>query len=170
VDRAGTAAKLDRRQDTPRRYLQTWQRWSPAPACWRRHGGDVPLESPAQRSLALSVAGPQAGDGHGGGIGQQDRSRGLGYHATQRRLAAGRGAIFFPTPPAWRRARRRQDHAAYGGGLRPVLTAVARGAPADPGRDEETALQSNKETEEKKIYLHLTRLNRRTNVCEGKTS
>ena len=37
--------------------------------------------------------------------------------------------------------------AASGGGLRPVLTAAARGATANPGRDEETApLRSNKET------------------------
>ncbi len=37
--------------------------------------------------------------------------------------------------------------AAFGGGLRPVLTAAARGATANPGRDEENGpLRSNKET------------------------
>jgi hypothetical protein len=35
------------------------------------------------------------------------------------------------------------------------LTAVPRGAPAEPGRDEETALRSKKETEEKKLTLTL---------------
>ena len=50
---------------------------------------------------------------------------------------------------------RRQDHAASGGRLRPVLTAVPRGAPAEPGRDEKTALRSNKETEEKELTLTL---------------
>jgi transposase len=48
-----------------------------------------------------------------------------------------------------------KTHAAYGGGLRPVLTAVPRGATPEPGRDGETALRSNKETEEKNLTLTL---------------
>jgi len=42
---------------------------------------------------------------------------------------------------ASRCARGRQDRAAYGGGLRPVLTATARSAFQSSGRDGETALQ-----------------------------
>ena len=37
--------------------------------------------------------------------------------------------------------------AVAGAALRPVLTAAARGALLNPGRDEETVLRSNKETE-----------------------
>jgi transposase len=70
VDRVGAAAKLDGWQGPPRRHLQTRQRWSPTPACRRRDGGDVPLESPTEGSLALSAACPQAGAGGGGGVGQ----------------------------------------------------------------------------------------------------
>lgn len=45
-----------------------------------------------------------------------------------------------PILPSSRRARGRQDQAAFGGGLRPVLTAPARGAFENHGRDGETAL------------------------------
>jgi transposase len=66
--------------------------------------------------------------GRSGGVGQQDRPHRLGGHAARGGLAPGRRRIIFPTAPACRRARRLQDHAAFGGGLRPVLTAAARGA------------------------------------------
>ena len=126
---------------------------SPAPARRRRHGGNVPLESPTERSLALQPSRPQAGDGRGGGARKQDRSYGLGRHAARRELAAGYGVIV-PTPRACRRARRRQDHAAFGGGLRPVLTAAVRDGASAIGRDGETVSRSNRET----------------HACEGKTS
>jgi len=74
---------------------------------------------------------------------QQDGAHRLGGDGAAGGLPqpATRSAV--PRPGrAWRRARRRQDRCARacGGGLRPVLTAAARGATQEPGRDEETAL------------------------------
>jgi hypothetical protein len=65
-----------------------------------------------------------------------------------------RSGAIVPTAQACRRARRRQDHAAVSGGLRPVLTAAVHDSASAIGRDGETVSCSNRET----------------HACEGKTS
>ena len=63
--------------------------------------------------------------------------------------AAAGGMIARQPGPLWRRARRRQDQAACGGGPPFGRVSLDRGCarrPLNPGRDGETVLRSNKET------------------------